>query len=335
MSEISESVMWGYPTMAHFFLAALGGGALTTSAILLLLGRRRGALFDTARYAAFIAPTVVLTDGFVLILELGRPSRFANIFRHVNFESPLWIGSWLMVAFILVSLVYAYTYLALPGRALLLRRAMARLGVPERVGPWEGWVRLRAVIALIGLPLGIAVCHYPGFMMSGLVARPLWSTALLPTLFLCSGMVTGIAATLLCRIALRRATDIEARREYRDTNHLLVSTIVILLLAEAFGLLQIVVYARNTSASLQHVINELIMTDGLLRTEFWLGAVGVGFVIPIVCGVALIAPRTVLARDHAFSRPVEAIMPSAVLVGSLMLTYVILFGGQMTGPIGL
>ena len=116
---------------------------------------------------------------------------------------------------------------------------------------------------------------------------------------------------------------------------MLVSACVLFLTAEAFALSQILVYARNTSASLQHVIHELIMEGGLLTTEFWLGAVGLGFVIPVVLGAFQIVPRLALAREHAFSRPLEAIMPSAVLIGSLWLIYVLLFGGQMTGPIGL
>jgi len=334
VTEFTESVRWGYPTLIHFFLAGMGGGTLAISSLLLLWGRRHGKFFSVARYAAFIAPVVVFDDAVVLILELGRPSRFLNIFKHVNFESPLWLGSWLMMLFLVISLAYAFTFIALPDRPGRLRHFLSSLGVPERIGHKLGHPHLRRTLAIIGLPLGIAVCHYPGFMMSGLVARPLWSTSLFPTVFLFSGIATGLAATVLCRIIFQPGHNLETAAEYRGNNDRLMLAIIVALVAEAFVLAQMIVHALNTHSDLQNVVEDVIMSGGLFTYEFWIGVVGIGFAGAIVSGLAVTAPRMLFSRPYTVSRRVEAIMPTAVLTGAVMLIYVLLFGGQLTGPMG-
>jgi formate-dependent nitrite reductase membrane component NrfD len=333
--ELAETVRWGFPTLVHYFLAGMGGGAMAIGSLLLMLSRRRTSFFNVARYAAFIAPIVVFDDAIVLILELGRPSRFMNIFTHVNFESPLWLGSWLMVIFLVVSVPYAFTFLALPNKEGSLRRILRKLGVPADVGPRDKWMRLRWGLAFVGLPLGIAVCHYPGFMMSGLVARPLWSTALFPTVTLLSGLATAMAAIVLCRALFVGISRAVPTREYREDSYLLISTNLVLLIAEAAVLAQLIVYARNASGDLQLVIDEVIGDGGLLTNEFWWGAVGMGFVVPIITGLALVMPRLIFSRSYDSSLSVEAVMPTSILTGSLILIYVLLFGGQLTHPIGL
>jgi formate-dependent nitrite reductase membrane component NrfD len=334
VTEFTEPVRWGYPTLIHFFLAGMGGGTLAISSLLLLWGRRHNRFFSVARYAAFIAPVVVFDDAVVLVLELGRPSRFLNIFKHVNFESPLWVGAWLMTLFLVISLVYAYTYIALPDRPGKFRRFLSSLGVPERVGHDRGHPRLRRALAIVGIPLGIAVCHYPGFMMSGLVARPLWSTSLFPTVFLFSGIATGLAATVLCRILFRRGSDRETATEYRGNNDWLMVATIVALLAEAFVLAQMVVHALNTHSDLQNVVEDVVMRGGLFTYPFWIGVVGIGFAGAIVSGLVVTAPRLLFSRPWTVPRSVEAIMPTAVLTGAVMLIYVLLFGGQLTGPMG-
>ena len=98
---------------------------------------------------------------------------------------------------------------------------------------------------------------------------------------------------------------------------------------------QIIIYARNASGDLQLVIDKVIGENGLLTNVFWWGAVGMGFVVPLLAGLALVMPRLVFSGSYDSPRSVEAVMPVSVLVGSLMLISVLLFGGQLTSPVGL
>ena len=336
MNEISGTVvLWGYHTWIHFFLVGLGGGTLIISAVALILNRRHGNLFSVARYAALIAPIAIIDDAFVLVLELHRPSRFLNIFTHVNFESPLWIGAWLVAFFLFVSTVHAYTYLALPSKPGRLRTFCMLLGIAETPSANDKHSRLRWFMAIIGLPLGIGVCHYPGFMMSGLAAKPLWSTAVLPTIMLLSAVVTGLAAVLLCRAVFRKQSNQSLQREYRENNYRLSLSIIMLQMAELLILLQLLIFATSNDISLRHGISKLFSPGGLMDHEFWVGVIGVGFVIPLVTGLIMTLPRLAFSREYLAYRPVEMIMSISVLIGASMLIYVMLFGGQIIGIIGL
>lgn len=335
MSGLSESVFWGYATVIHFFLVGVGGGTLIISTIALMLNRRHGNLFSIARYAALIAPFAILDDVFVLVLELHRPGRFLNIFRHVNFESPLWIGAWLVLLFLIVSTIHAYTYLALPAKPGRLRYILIRLGIQETPSANDKYSRLRWVMAVIGLPVGIAICHYPGFMMSGLASRPLWSTAILPTVTLLSGLVTGLAAILLSRVIFRRLSNQSSQESYRQNNYRISLLIMIFMVLEFFVLLQLFIFASNNDNSLRFVIAQLFSIGGLMDLEFWVGVIGIGFLIPLIIGLLMVVPRLVFSREYLSYRPAEMMMSVTVLIGASMLIYVFLVGGQLTGRIGL
>ena len=111
--------------------------------------------------------------------------------------------------------------------------------------------------------------------------------------------------------------------------------IVIILLAEFFVLMQIIIFATNTDSSLRHVIGQLFMSGGLMEMEFWVGVVGIGFLIPLVAGFTIIAPKLIASKDYQGPRIIEALMSVAVLFGASMLIYILLFGGQLTGPVGI
>ena len=79
----------------------------------------------------------------------------------------------------------------------------------------------------------------------------------------------------------------------------------------------------------------MLLPGGELAAVFWLGVVMVGLLLPLVVELYLIARR---AREgQAFHAPyaVEVAVPLLILFGGFLLRYVIVIGGQMTGPIGI
>ncbi len=132
MSELT----WGLPVIAYLFLAGLGAGALTVSASVLLRGGGGGfgsAHFSIARYGALLAPVPVAVGCFMLVFELGSFQagfwfKWLNLYKVINL-SPMSVGTWLLTVFLVVSVVYAYTFLradAGPGdQHDSLRRALA------------------------------------------------------------------------------------------------------------------------------------------------------------------------------------------------------------------
>ncbi len=317
---MAEELNWGLPFIVHLSLVGLSAGALFTSAFLLLRGGREGVYFRVARYGAFIAPIPVLIDGPVLIAELGTFQagywfKFLNLFTTITW-SPMSIGSWLLLLFIGVSVVYAFTFLQ------------------KGAAPGDRWSALRTKMAWIGVPLAFAVGTYPGIMLAVMPSRPFWNSALIPVVFLLSAIAMGIASIVLIRVlAPREADNPEAESEYRDNNYRLMTSNVLLLGGQLLLLLLFIVIATQTVGSVSHAI-PLILAGGVLATTFWLWVVVVGLLVPIVLGLILIIPR-LAGKAYVGIRGIEFVVPVSILVGAFMLRYVVVVAGQISGPVGI
>lgn len=315
---MNQELVWGFPDIVYLFLGGLGAGALFASACLLLRGGGEGRYFAAARYGAFVAPVAVGLGLMVLsLLELTHPFRGINLYKTINFASPMSVGSWLLLIFMVVSLVYAFTFLS--------REASAD----------DGFRGLRKVLALGGVVLGFAVAIYPGFMHAAMPSVPFWHTPLLPLLFLVSALTTGIAFVMLARRLLHRGgEDSEAESRYNESGYPLVTWVTILIAAQLVLLFVFLTFAQLTIRDVKEAVS-VIMAGGSLATEFWLWVVTIGLLVPVVLGLWSIMPRLAYGRDYVASRGIEVILPVTVLVGAFMLRYVIVVAGQITGPIGL
>ncbi|MDH3594238.1 MAG: polysulfide reductase NrfD, partial [Rhodospirillales bacterium] len=138
---MQQELMWGLPVVLYLFLAGVGAGALTVSASIFLRGGdvARGLHVDTARYGAFLAPVPIMIGCGLLVFELGSFEtghwfKWLNLYKVINL-SPMSIGTWLLSVTVVVSVVYAYTFLrdapGLPNEMRYpLRRKLSWLAVP-------------------------------------------------------------------------------------------------------------------------------------------------------------------------------------------------------------
>jgi len=189
-------------------------------------------------------------------------------------------------------------------------------------------------MAWIGLPVAFVVGIYPGVMLGIMVARPFWNSPLIPLVFLLSAVAMGIAGIVLARVLMATSTrSPDAEREYRDNNYRLITTNVLVLGGELILLLLFVIFAIQAIGGMSHAIS-VILAGGALATEFWVWVVVVGLLIPIALGLVLIVPR-LAGREYFVSRSLEAAVPVTVFVGAVMLRYVVVVAGQITGPVGI
>jgi formate-dependent nitrite reductase membrane component NrfD len=113
---MAEELVWGIPVIGYLFLAGVGAGAVTVSASVLLRGGGGGfggRHFAIARYGALIGPIPVILGTTMIVFELGRPFRMLNLLKVINL-SPMNVGSWLLLLFIGISLLYGLTFLPWP-----------------------------------------------------------------------------------------------------------------------------------------------------------------------------------------------------------------------------
>jgi formate-dependent nitrite reductase membrane component NrfD len=175
----------------YLFFGGLAAGMFIVAALADFAGIWSRRSLAAARIIALGAVPVLALAGIFLTAHLGKPERglgFPLFFT--NYNSWMTRGGWILGASAPLMLVYAALWFF-------------------RVFP-----TLRRVLAAIGIPLLSLLAIYTGFLLSGAWYVPLWSREHLPTLFLTSGLNTGLAAAgilTLCAWPWLGFRDLEPR----------------------------------------------------------------------------------------------------------------------------
>lgn len=311
---------WGLPVIGYLFLAGMGAGAVTISSSVLLRGGAGGfggRHFAIAAYGAFIGPIITMIGTGMIVFELGAPLRALNLFKLINL-SPMSIGTWLLSVFILISMIYALTFLPWPPFI------------------WDRLHRVRKGLAWICMPMGIAVALYTGIMLGAMPARPFWNSPILALLFFISSLSTGIAVIILAQALFYRnpPDNPEALKLFHQSSYLLAATDIVLIGFELLTIFLFVMFAQLTIGSVKAAVS-VILPGGELGMAFWVWVVLIGLLIPALVEFVYVVPKLVYHREYAAPRVVEIALSIAVMIGGFMLRYVVVIAGQITGPVGL
>ena len=308
-----KSSDWPLLIDIYFFLGGVAGGAFVIATIAGLLdpstalgaGRRNR---DVVRIGYYVALVAIIPCPVLLIVDLGLPSRFLNMLMvskpslaigmsavtvgplHIKPYSPMSAGAWgLMVFSTCAFLCAAETWLA------------DRRGRP--------FPRVRVVAGVIGIVAGFFLAAYPGVLL-GATARPLFISAhWLGALFLAVGAATGSAAIALVLAWLRGSAAQDAlARVMRVSSVALVTEIVALVLV-------ILSIRAAGSAGLDAALGQLV--TGPFSIAFWLGAVFLGVVLPLLLSIV---GRSALTMT--------ALRATLVLVGGFLIKFVLIDAGQ-------
>jgi formate-dependent nitrite reductase membrane component NrfD len=187
----SAAPHWKWLIIWYFFIGGLAGGTFFLAALLDLLGHVRDRAL--ARLGYLIAFPAVLVCGVLLILDLGRPTRFWHMLIQSNtgwpmFKaySPMSLGSWALLVFGFFAFL---TFLsALGNHELPGERWRIRLRPPGPLG---------MLVAVCGGIAGLFLSGYTGLLLAA-TNRPIWSdTTLLGVSFLISAASTSSALLIV------------------------------------------------------------------------------------------------------------------------------------------
>lgn len=154
----------------YFYFTGLSAGSFVISVISTIGGRTE--YKPIGRIGAVVAPLTLMIAPLFLIVDLEQPFRFWHLFVYLNPTSPITYGSFLLTIYPISSLIYAWFL-------------------------YSGNQKLAKLFGIIGIPLAVCTHGYTGFILALGKGRALWSTALMPTLFIVSAMVSGIALVIL------------------------------------------------------------------------------------------------------------------------------------------
>lgn len=320
--------VWGWEIPLYLFFGGMVAGMMVLAGWAMLRTARGE---DTKTFFSIQTPLL----GFVLI-NVGMLALFLDLAHklyvwaiYITFEplSPMSWGSWVLL------IVYA----------ILAVSALVRL--PES-WPWLGErlpvlrkasdyfvnspPRLRA-LGIVNIVFGVAVGIYTGILLNTMVARPLWNSAVLPLLFLFSGLSAAAAAVHLATVVFpgrpaprsliggafaAMTQPLGPQMPEKRTVDAVIRADVAFLVTELV-LIGLLLLSLATS-SLSHVEAVKLLFSGTYGLVFWVGVIAIGLVVPVVLQMLELSHRI----------PHTVVPALLVLAGGYALRWVLVNAGQ-------
>jgi LPXTG-motif cell wall-anchored protein len=301
MSEIA----WGIMLVGYLFLGGAAGGAYAVGGLADLFKREDKKYRVLSKTGVLVSLFAMIIGLVLLVVDLKRfavdPLVILN--AYVRFPgSILTVGTWIITAFIAVSLLTVI------------------------LGFFKGDATLRKGTEIVGIVLGISTAAYTGILLSFARGIPFWSSAFLPWLFVISGALTGLALTMVMIPALSKIMP-SAFRDFKELYDNKDEFVSLLEHTEKYALILTVI-------EILLVAIYLITTP---MTGVLLGGSGVSLWFYVYLLLGLILPlgvsyyTTKLADTGKTSTVILMTMGGHLLVlfGGFLLRYVVLIGGQL------
>src|SRR5512138_281826 len=223
----NEYIYWTIQIVMYPFMTGLVAGAFVLSSLYHVFGVKQ--LKEIARFSLVFSLALLPCAPLPLLLHLQQPLRNYNVLMTPHFTSAI-------AAFGIVFLTYGMIvaselWFVYRGhfvvRALELREdgrgvgdsLLAMLFSMLTLGAWD--VSEEAlhkdekavkVLAGAGIPVACFLHGYAGFIFGSVKANALWMTPLMPVIFICSAVVSGIALCILSYVAVCQLRKLLGRR---------------------------------------------------------------------------------------------------------------------------
>lgn len=289
--DVHHQTTFAWLIAIYFYFTGLSAGSFVVSTMSYGFGMK---LYKPISRIAVITATVCLFIAPVaLLMQVGWPIRSIwNHFTYLNFSSPMTYGAFLLVSYPTICIFYALF--------------MFRDNVP-----------MTKLLGRIGIPIAIATHGYTGFILAFGKARAYWNTALMPTLFLVSAIVSGLALMILLVMFMFRFVRDEKRipADIVDGLATLLGWSIVADLFLTFSDVAVLSISHEGAQKMTWLI-----LGGSFTPLFVVVENLVGKVLPmIVCFVPA------LRKNHL----ILALAAAGVVIGIFFMRYVTVFGGQV------
>ncbi len=219
VTGMRDRISWGlYITMFVFFIGISHAGTLI-SAIL----RVANATWRTpvTRMAEFITAVALMTGALFVVVDLGRPDRFAHVILYGRWQSPIVWDVIAVTTYLTGSLLYLY----LP---MIPDLAFFRDRLTGAVARWRsGLYRILSlnwrdtdtqkrqlhtsisIMMVLIIPIAVSV-HTVVSWIFAMTLREAWNSAIFGFFFVAGAIFSGIASLIIMMALLRRVYRLEA-----------------------------------------------------------------------------------------------------------------------------
>ncbi|SNB47707.1 NrfD/PsrC family molybdoenzyme membrane anchor subunit [Geobacter sp. DSM 9736] len=341
----NEYIYWTIQIVMYPFMTGLVAGAFVLSSLYHVFGIKR--LKQIARFSLVFSFALLPVAMMPLLLHLQFPLRGIAVMMTPHFTSAI-------AAFGIVFTTYGMivaSELWFVYRRHFVETALALRQIPERsrllqfrymlfsaltLGAWditehaiekdEKAVRL---LAAAGIPVACFLHGYAGFIFGSVKANALWMTPLMPVIFICSAVVSGIALCILAYIL-----TIEQRRRFptlwrgadpgstvqggpADMEEVRIAVkylVMFLVFAITLELLDLI-FRGYTAVKSWDILRRVIYDRDFV--SIFILQYGLGNLVPLIL---LLLPRLTIRRTVAATL--------LVLVGVFMMRWNVVIGGQ-------
>jgi len=279
--DMPHKKAWGTDLVIYLMTKGVSTGAMFLSALLWMMG-------DRSPLVGVAGPVISLVfaalTAFVLTIDLEQPQRFYYILTRPNWTSWLARGAFLLMghtAVVTLWLLFA----------------------------WLGWSGAITWLAPVAIAASVAATAYTGFLFAQGLARDLWQGPHNTIDLMLQAAAEGAAVMLLA--AMFVSHDAATVRALAIT--LAIASLAHLAILALENLLV-------PSPTVHHELAVRAIRYGAYKREFWIGALGLGGLAPVLI--------VWLASAVHFS--LVLLVPAAIvaLVGSLAWEYVWVEAGQ-------
>ena len=254
-----------------FFLGGISGGLYLAS------------LYFNSMPGMFISWLLALLMGILDMAHLSKPQRFWKIVLKPK-------SSWIARGFIFITLFIGCA-------AIQLALAF-----------WLPGTAAETVFKVLAGILAFGVAIYSGFVVSYVAAIKLWSSAIVPILFVIAGLTGGLAILLITSLGGNPAQIMAV-----------ASTMQVMLVAYAITIAVYLWITTYESSAARDLVMRIIR--GSIAPLFWIGVVLLGIIIPIAILLSI------YFIGGASATPLITAV-ACVIIGGVALRYVILKAGM-------
>lgn len=217
VTNLRDYVSWGiYISNFVFFVAISLVGSLITAVL-----RLTNATWSTplTRIAEIIAVSAIVFASIIIIVDMGRPERFLNIFLHLRIQSPIIWDVVVISTYFVISLLLLYLPL-LPDLRILSRNKEKNSGFQNKLyrflgGFWKGSkeqfkISNRSIYLLCVTIIPVAfMIHTVTSWLFATTYRPGWDSTNFGAYFISGAFLVGGGAVLVAMYMFRKFYKLE------------------------------------------------------------------------------------------------------------------------------
>jgi len=197
-------ILWQLMIVMYPYVTGLVAGAFILASLYHVFHRNE--LRPIGRLSLVASLGCLLAAPTTLLLHLGHPERCFNIMVTPNPSSAMAMFGFIYAAYLALLvfemwLVHRVDIIMLASRSRGVQRwfykvlALGVYDVSDEARRVDHGVLV--VLAALGIPAAALLHGYVGFIFGAVKANPWWSTPLMPIIFLCSAIVSGIAMVVI------------------------------------------------------------------------------------------------------------------------------------------